>query len=253
MIPHNRSALRLVNTNEIRPSPYNPPNRTADVEDLKKSMSENTQLDAIHVVQYGEKLFKPGDGHRRVEAAKLLNLKEMRAIVYKPIVAAESDEDFAALYEAACDQLVEDLFSELNGNKMTFKNAAMLQAYLRGGPCFNATVRAAGNYIHSLWPEQVPQIVLDSASPTMVAVVKKAVKYIKPGLGSNANAPAFKSVARQVMPWMIRNLMQQKCIAFMRLGRSNTVLEKVIEENKSELPRLTEEDMKRANVRNTGV
>jgi hypothetical protein len=229
-----------VNIKEIDPSPYNPPKRTEDVEDLKLSIGSNGQLEPIHVVRYPSGRFKTADGHRREHAVKELGLGTVRVIVHAP--EGEANDEL-------CDKLVAELFEELNGNKMTFKNGPMLQAYLRGGPAFNSQVRAAGNYLRLLFNDSIPTLILDNATPTLVSHTKKVVKYIKPGLGTDYKSVEFKAAARKTILWLIRNEMQQKTIAYMRLGYKNDGLERAIDQNKSELPHLDENKIEKAGVR----
>lgn len=211
-------SIKTVQLSDVDPSPFNPPGRTdaAKIKKLVESIKEHGQLVPGQLVQKPNGRLAIVDCHRRVAAMRSLGMTSIRAVVYEPTEGS------------SWQKVVEQLFVELAEPTMTFKNGHMLLAALRGGPVFNATVKASTLYIQKLFsPDEIQMLVREKVAPYTVSVARKVAEYIlEKGVGRDT--PLFDQTVRKVLLWLIRGKRQQAAIAYTRNKLSPKLLKNAI-------------------------
>lgn len=211
--------LQDIDLTLIAHTPFNPAGRREKVANLKESIGEFGQLEAIHVVRDGSR-FIIADGNRRVETLRQLGVNRARAYVYE-----------------GGQEVLKQLFVELNQPKMTLKNGQMLQAALQGGPSFNGTVSSAEKYLNEHFSEQERELLVrQGVTPYGLSVAKRIAAYTMPG--TSKETATFHSRVRKTLFWLMRHQTQQAAIAYMRQSYSSEALKKAVDRDSDTVPHM---------------
>lgn len=217
--------LIQVPVDDVLPAPFNPPNRTEKVDDLKKSIAAQGQLEPGHAVRFPNGTVVLADAHRRKEAIVQLGLPTIALNVYDG-----GDTDTEAT------EMLHQLYVELNAPKMTLKNAQMVVSHLKGGPTFSNQVASTVNYLKRLFdPEEYAMLVRANVGSYLVSVAKRVTKY---AFELNPGTKSFDNKVRVVLLWLIRHQTQQASIAYMRNKFSPKVFANAINRDQSYVPKV---------------
>lgn len=206
----------------VFPTPFNPPirtaNKTGDIKELSNDISENGQLEPVHVVEMSDRTFQVVDGNRRRAAMLMAGFTKINAIVYSPNPSTDPNV------------VVRRLFVDLNDDKRRLANRDMTEVGLLGGPIFNSVVKSTVKFLGELFPNGIPAIVKQNAGATPVGIAKRIVAYTSPHL--KAGSDSYKNCVANTLLWVIRNKQQQKATAYMRNQFSTSRLRTAVENNK---------------------
>lgn len=206
----------------VDPTPFNPPIRM-DVKrraGLKDSLKTYGQLEPIHTVLIDGR-YVVADGNCRRQS----------------LIEAGAEAILAYVYEGGMEML-HRLYEETN-ERQTLKNGHMLIAALKGGPTFNTSVKSTLAQLHSLFPHEERQMLINGkVTPTMFNVAKKMAKYMLTGAGIGIETPTGQRRVRNNLLYLMRNDAQQAAIAYMRLGYSAEALRKAVDDDRP-VPRTT--------------
>tara|TARA_Y100000034_G_scaffold116575_1_gene155070 strand:+ start:43 stop:741 length:699 start_codon:yes stop_codon:yes gene_type:complete len=113
--------LRTIPVSVLRPNPKNPPERTMDNAGFKTLLREVKRFGVVEPIGVHKRTSMVINGHRRWMAAKAAGLSNIDAFVYD-ITDEEMDELFLALNTTGRKFTSgEELFTHLNGGKITKK------------------------------------------------------------------------------------------------------------------------------------
>lgn len=221
-IPRRTNTVHLSN---ILPAPFNPPCRTKDVEKVKEDLEAVGQLENVSLVEKPDGTFVIADGHRRIKALEMMGKQVVRATIYT------GGKDWEKIHG--------DLFVKLNASKRRLANRDMCEVGLAGGPIFNNTVDSTVSYIKRLFPNgEVPSILKEAIGSYVLTTAKSTVDYCWTSAEFARGTKAFDTKVRMVLLWLVRHKLQQKVIAYKRLGYSNRILRNAIEKNLPYCPKM---------------
>lgn len=217
--------LLKVPVTQVRNAPFNPPNRTEKVEDLKRSLAKEGQLEPGHAVRFPNGTIVLADAHRRKEALIQLGMPTIDLNVYDG-----GDTD------AEATEVLHELYVELNAPKMTLKNAQMVVSHLKGGPTFSNQVASTVNYLKSIFdPDEYEMLVRANVGSYLVSVAKRVTEY---AYELKRGTKQFDNKVRVVLLWLIRHQTQQASIAYIRNKFSAKTLRNAIDRNQSYVPKV---------------
>lgn len=179
-----------VSPDQLSPSPHQPDGRTAPsiaLNALKKSIAEqNLQYPPLVVRKAVGDGYTVVDGHRRIEAMKLLGWQEIPVLVSRG--------------------RAEDLFSAVSGTTKPVTASQWIQVYLRGGDVPPGSSRVNIKRLDAVVGREFLQKLADSGlSPQIWSVANRAIAYA--GIEDENKAKVLNwllenKIARQVSAWI---------------------------------------------------